>query len=109
MGRRSHLSLEQRTEAVLALFRREEPVSKLARRYGVSEKTLYSWRDDFIAGGKHQLKDKSGGTKDEERKLKKLERKIEKREQVIGELTIANMILKKIADDSGLPPASEEL
>ena len=33
------------------LLRREEPAAKLARRFRISEQTLYRWRDDFLAGG----------------------------------------------------------
>lgn len=33
MGRQSGLTLEQRTEAVLSLLRREEPGAKIARRW----------------------------------------------------------------------------
>jgi transposase-like protein len=51
MGRRSELSVSKRREAVLVLLRREEGTSRLARRYGVSEQTLYRWRDEFLAGG----------------------------------------------------------
>ncbi|MHC4406136.1 MAG: helix-turn-helix domain-containing protein [Planctomycetota bacterium] len=29
---------------MLALLRREEPAAQLARRFGVSEQTLYRWR-----------------------------------------------------------------
>ena len=47
MPKRSELSVEQRREAVLALLRREEPAVQLARRFGVSEQTLYRWRDEF--------------------------------------------------------------
>lgn len=36
MGRQSNLTVEQRTEAVLSLLRREEPAGKIARRYGVA-------------------------------------------------------------------------
>ncbi len=107
MGSRSKLNVSQRSEAVLALLRREEPATKIARRYGVSEPTLYAWRDDFIDGGKEGLKGKAGASKDTE-KIKTLERKIAKREQVIGEITIANTILKKIAEESGLPQSFEE-
>ena len=41
MANRTELDVSQRTEAVLALLRREEPAAKLARRYGISEPTLY--------------------------------------------------------------------
>ena len=109
MARRSPLSPQQRTKAVLALLQREEPASKIARRYGVSEKTLNSWRDAFVTGGEVQLARKTGKASEDERKLEKLERKLAKRDQVIGELTVANRILKKISDDCGLPPPSEDL
>ena len=50
MPRRSELTAEQRRDAVLALLRKEEPGAQLARRFGVSEQTLYRWRDEFLAG-----------------------------------------------------------
>jgi transposase-like protein len=90
---------EKRVELVLALLRKEEPATQIARRAGVSEPTLYRWRDEFIAGGKAQL----GGTGNEAvaaKELAKLQREIETREQVIGELTIANRILKKLSGPS---------
>lgn len=37
MAKRSDVSAKQRSEAVLALLRREEPAAQLARRHGVSE------------------------------------------------------------------------
>ena len=54
------------------------------------------YRDQFLEGGKAGL---SGG-QDAEKRAKELEKEIEKREQVIGELTIANRILKKKVDGS---------
>jgi len=52
MAKRSYLSTAKRREAVLSLLRREEAASVLARRYGVSEGSLYRWRDEFLVGGK---------------------------------------------------------
>ena len=99
MGRRSEVSAEKRVELVLALLRKEESAAQIARRAGVSDQTLYRWRDDFIAAGQAQLGGKSNeaaATKE----LAKLQRQIETREQVIGELTIANRILKKLSGPS---------
>ena len=100
MPRRSELTVEQRREAVLALLRREEPAAQLARRHGVSEQTLYRWRDEFLAGGEAALSGKSKGSDAQARRVAELEQQIEKRDQVIGELTIANRILKKYTDGS---------
>lgn len=97
MGKKSELSIEERTEVVLALLRKEEPVAALSRRYQVSEQTLYRWRDQFLTGGKERLgKGDDAVAKEAEKRIEKLERDLAKRAQIIGELTIANDILKKI-------------
>ena len=97
MGKRCELPVNERREAVLSLLRREEPAATIARRYGVSEPTLYRWRDDFLAAGEAALAVVRGnGANPRDRQIAELERQIEKRDQVIGELTIANRVLKKI-------------
>jgi transposase len=100
MGKKSELSVSERLEAVLMILRKEEPISVLSRRYGVSETTLHRWRDDFIEGGKTALSYGRGKGKasSSDGRIKELERDLAKRDQVIGELTIANRILKKSAD-----------
>ena len=98
MGRRSDLSVPQRREVVLALLRREEPATQLARRFGVSEQTLHRWRDEFLSAGEEALGGKNGSG--QKRRIAELEKEIENRDQVIGELTIANRILKKLSGES---------
>jgi transposase-like protein len=51
MARHSNVDLKDRREAVLSLLRREEPAALIARRIGVSEPTLYRWRDEVISAG----------------------------------------------------------
>lgn len=99
MGRKSAVSTEKRSEAVLALLRREESNAQIARRYGVSEQTLVRWRDEFLEGGKLRLKGKAIDA-DMSREIARLQREVESREQVIGELTVANRILKKLSGPS---------
>ena len=98
MGKRSGLTAAERREAVLVLLRREEPAAKVARRFGVSEQTLYRWRDEFLAGGEAALANGKGGADSRDREIRELHKEVERRDQVIGELTIANRILKKTAD-----------
>jgi len=99
MSRKSSLSVEKRTEVVLALLRKEDTMANLARRYGVSEQTLHRWRDEFVAGGKQQLRGK-GVSADARREVDQLKRALAERDQVIGEITIANRVLKKISERS---------
>jgi transposase-like protein len=98
MGKRSDVTVSQRREVVLMLLRREEAAGKLARRFGVSEPTLYRWRDDFLAGGEAALSAGKGQHDPRERENAELKKQLAQRDQVIGELTIANRILKKTAD-----------
>ena len=100
MARKSEQPASKRVEAVLALLRKEDTGAPVARRYGVSEPTLYRWRDDFLAGGQAQLESKRGTSNALSKEVSQLRREIETREQVIGELTVANRILKKLMGPS---------
>lgn len=97
MPRKSELTAEERAEVVLALLRREESAAALARRHQVSEATIYRWRDAFVAGGKSAVA-KPEGAADQAttRRIEQLERELAQRAQIIGELSIANDILKKL-------------
>ena len=99
MGRKSRLGTEERMQLVLRLLSKEEPAAQIARRAGISEQTLYRWRDDFINGGKQALN--ARGTKSEQAKaMERLHSQLAERDQVIGELTIANRVLKKLSGES---------
>lgn len=101
MARQVNVDVKDRREAVLSLLRREESAAVIARRIGVSEPTLYRWRDEFLAAGEGALANGSGkqkGADPRDRRIAELERQIEKRDQVIGEYTIANRILKKLSE-----------
>lgn len=102
MGRQVNVEIQERREAVLSLLRREQPAAVIARRIGVSEPTLYRWRDDFLAAGEAALRAGHGKKVSDarDRRIAELESQIEKRDQVIGEYTIANRILKKLSGQS---------
>jgi transposase-like protein len=98
MGSKSKLSVSERREVVLSLLRRDEPARVLARRYGISENTLYRWRDEFMAAGEAALANGTGKADPRQRHLAELKKQLGERDKVIGELTIANRLLKKTAD-----------
>jgi transposase len=100
MPKHSDLTVEQRREAVLALLRREEPAAQLARRYGISEQTLYRWRDDFLAAGEAALAKGKNGIDARDQEIKKLKAELEEHTLTIGELAAANRILKKLSGQS---------
>lgn len=100
MPRQSNLTVAQRRDVVLALLRREEPATQLARRFGVSEQTLYRWRDEFLAADEAALAHGKNGADARERENRELRAELEERNLVIGELTVANRILKKLSGQS---------
>lgn len=101
MPRKSKISVAQKQEVIMKVLRREEPASVLARRYGVSEQSLYRWRDEFLEAGKAALAAGKNGSGDgHSKRVRELERDLAHRDQVIGELTIANRIFKKLSDGS---------
>ncbi|MGH8522825.1 MAG: transposase [Gammaproteobacteria bacterium] len=100
MGKKSELSVEQRTHLVVRMLSKEEPSAQIARRAGIAEATLYRWRDEFINAGKQALNGRGAETL-AAKETARLNAQLAERDQVIGELTIANRILKKLS--GGLP------
>ena len=88
MPRRSNLDTAQRTEAVLRLLRREEPAVKIARRFGISEQTLYRLRDRFLEAGQLALAGTAGKTDPRQSLIHTLGRDLAERDRLIGELTV---------------------
>lgn len=99
MGRPRKLSTSERREGVLSLLRREESAEVISRRLKIDVSTLNRWRDEFLAGGEAALLG-NGSSDPRDRQIAELKREIADRDQVIGEYTIANRILKKLSDAS---------
>lgn len=99
MGRKSKLPPAQRAQVVLRLLSKEEPAVQIARRAGISEQTLYRWRDEFISAGQEAMKGR-GASAERAKELDRLAGELAERDQVIGELTIANRVLKKVSGSS---------
>ena len=102
MGKKSELTVPQRREAVLALLKKEETAAEISKRLGVSENSLYRWRNDFLSAGEAALAEgstKRGKNLDRQR-VDELEADLRERDLVIGELTVANRVLKKLTGES---------
>jgi len=95
MPKQCTVEVEQRMEAVVALLRREEPAVKIARRVGVSEQTLYRWRDQFLDGAKAGLNAGRGKADERDRRIEQLHQDLAERDRFIGEQAIALRVLKK--------------
>ena len=98
MGKASELSSAERRRIVLMILRKEEPLAVLSRRFNVSETALYRWKDDFLAAGEEALAYGRGKANGQADRARQFEKELAERDRVIGELTIANRILKKTSE-----------
>ena len=60
MSRRTSHTDRERAEKLIRLLTKEECAANLAREAGISEPTLYRWREQFIEAGRAGLADGVG-------------------------------------------------
>jgi len=76
-------------------------VAAIARRYRISENSLYRLRDRFLEAGKVAVARGTGKGKgtSQNAEIGRLKRELDEHKRVIGELTIAGSILRKLDED----------
>jgi transposase-like protein len=86
--KRNRWTQARKTAVVLELLRGGD-AAELARKHGLSQAQLFSWRERFLAAGQAALKTRRGRAElEQEHRLHALERKV-------GQLTLENEVLKK--------------
>ena len=81
-------SPQEKAGIVVEFFNTNISAAELCRRHNVSPATFQDWKDKFLQGGKQALADRGDATKNQVKEIENLKR-------IIGEITIANDILKK--------------
>ena len=85
-------SSEEKTALVLMLLRGEATAAELCRRHGMSENSLYTWRERFLAAGQEALsngKAKRGAASQVEEENRALK-------EALAEAVLRNELLKKM-------------
>jgi transposase len=87
---------EEKVRIVLEGFRGEVKVSELCRREGIRPNVYYAWLKDFMEAGKTRLK--ADTVRDATRaEVEGLKQENERLKQLVAELSLANLVLKKTA------------
>ena len=86
---------EFKMKIVLSILRGEASQEELARRHSVAPTLLSKWKEKFLSGGLEKFQSEGRKNLQPVSQLHHLQSEIEKRDQVIGELTLANRLLKK--------------
>jgi transposase len=85
---------DEKIRIVMEGIRGDEPVSALCRREGISANIYYKWLKDFMEAGKSRLK--GDEIRDATRgEVQELKRENERLKQLVAELSLDNMVLKK--------------
>ena len=64
------------------------PAAELCRKHNISPTTFQDWKDKFMQGGRQAILNKGDETKNHAKEMENLKR-------IIGEITVANGVLKK--------------
>jgi transposase len=87
---------EEKVRIVLEGFRGEVRVSELCRREGIRPNVYYAWLKDFMEAGKTRLR--ADTVRDATQvEVEGLKRENERLKQLVAELSLANLVLKKTA------------
>lgn len=82
-------SPQEKASIVTEFFTTNISAAELCRKHNVSPATFQDWKEKFLQGGKQALTDKGGAAKNHAKE-------VENSKRMIGEITVANDILKKL-------------
>ena len=79
---------QEKARIVLEFLNTRTSAAELCRKYNISQATFQDWKDKFMADGKQALAGRVDVAKIHAKEVENLKR-------IIGEITVANDILKK--------------
>jgi len=96
---RKRHTAEEKIRIVMEAVRGEEPASAICRREGIHSNMYYRWLKSFMEAGKERLKGEEprGATRSEVKQLKLENQRLK---ELVAELSVENMVLKKVCFDS---------
>ena len=92
---RSKFTPKEKALIILEFFNTHISMAEICRKHKIQPPTFYQWKEKFIAGGKSGLNGKS-----EDDIVKNLKNENDSLKRLVGEVTMANDILKKTLEGS---------
>jgi transposase len=91
---RKRYTAEEKIRIVMEGIRGDDPISAICRREGIHANMYYKWLKSFMEAGKERLKgeEKRGATHGEVDELKRDNGRLK---QLVADLSVENMVLKK--------------
>ena len=96
MRKNKKFSGEQKVSILRKHLVEKEPVSKVCDEYGIQPTVFYRWQKEFFENGASAF-EKSNTKHDQKirERIEALEAKIRKKDEVLGELMVEHVALKK--------------
>jgi len=91
---KSKFTPAEKSRVVLESLNTNINTAELCRKYNIHPQTFYSWKERFVEGGKASLDGTPNGNV-----CKNLQKENDSLKRLIGEITIANGILKKTLEN----------
>ena len=83
-------TIEDKAKIVMESLTTSTSTVDICKKYGLSPNTFYPWREKFLAGGKTTLAGSPGA-----RTVKAVQKENATFKTLVGEITLANDLLKK--------------
>ncbi len=87
---KSKWSVEEKLQIVMMGLKGQIEITELCRQYGISAPLFYRWKKQFLEGAKEGLRGNGSNQREQG-----MERELEQTKSILGELTLANELLKK--------------
>ena len=88
--KKTRLSTDEKIRIIIQTFNPQTSMAELCRQHNLLPRTVYSWKEKFVAGGRISL-DGSGTV----RQARRHKKEVESLKRLVGEYAVANAALKK--------------
>ena len=88
--KKSRMSTDEKTRIVLQTLNPQASMAEICREYNLVPRTVYSWKEKFLAGGRSSLEGP-----DISKQAKRHAKEVASLKRIIGEYAVANDALKK--------------
>ena len=88
--KKSRWSTDEKIRIVLQTFNPQTSMAEICREHDLAPRTVYAWREKFLAGGRSSL-----DGPDASKQVKRHKEEVASLKGIIGEYAVANDALKK--------------
>ncbi len=89
-GKKSRLSTDEKIRIVLQTLNPQASMVEICREHNLVSRTVYVWKEKFLAGGRSSL-----DGPDASKQVKRRKEEVASLKRIIGEYAVANDVLKK--------------